>query len=137
MSELREIKSVFLGLRTLYQTYFPKVDPNLVHSLLMSIEENPEKVPFYMVEIFTKPGTDAEKMRDYIMQKTGMVPSIHDNGTHYVVNQRLRLGIPQRIVKLRRSHRYCWRLHWWCNRERGFTRTERYKRVNLSSILRI
>jgi hypothetical protein len=28
----------------------------------MSIEENPERVPFYMVEIFTKPGTDAEKI---------------------------------------------------------------------------
>ena len=47
----------------MYQTYFPKVDPTLVHSLLMSIEENPEKVPFYMVEIFTKPGTDAEKIK--------------------------------------------------------------------------
>ena len=100
MSELREIKSVFLGLRTLYQTYFPKVDPTLVHSLLMSIEENPEKVPFYMVEIFTKPGTDAEKMRDYIMQKTGMVPSIHDNGTHYVVNQRLSLEFLKELSNL-------------------------------------
>ncbi len=66
----------------------------------MSIEENPEKVPFYMVEIFTKPGTDAEKMRDYIMQKTGMVPSIHDNGTHYVVNQRLRLEFLKELSNL-------------------------------------
>lgn len=33
-----------------------------------------------MVEIFTKPNTDSEAMRDYILQKTGMVPSIHDNG---------------------------------------------------------
>ena len=44
-----------------------------------------------MVEIFTKPNTDSEAMRDYILQKTGMVPSIHDNGTHYVVNHRLTL----------------------------------------------
>ena len=66
----------------------------------MSIEENPEKVPFYMVEIFTKPGTDAEKMRDYIMQKTGMVPSIHDNGTHYVVNQRLSLEFLKELSNL-------------------------------------
>ena len=66
----------------------------------MSIEENPEKVPFYMVEIFTKPGTDTEKMRGYIMQKTGMVPSIHDNGTHYVVNQRLSLEFLKELSNL-------------------------------------
>ena len=53
-----------------------------------------------MVEIFTKPGTDAEKMRDYIMQKTGMVPSIHDNGTHYVVNQRLSLEFLKELSDL-------------------------------------
>lgn len=53
-----------------------------------------------MVEIFTKPGTDAEKMRDYIMQKTGMVPSIHDNGTHYVVNQRLSLEFLKELSNL-------------------------------------
>ncbi len=44
-----------------------------------------------MVEIFTKPNIDSEAIRDYILQKTGMVPSIHGNGTHYVVNHRLTL----------------------------------------------
>ncbi len=53
-----------------------------------------------MVEIFTKPGTDAEKMREFIMQKTGMVPSIHDNGTHYVVNQRLSLEFLKELSDL-------------------------------------
>jgi hypothetical protein len=91
LSEIREIKNVFLGLQTLYGSYFPKVDPALIHDLLMRLHENPEKTPFYMVEIFTKPNTDSEAMRDYILQKTGMVPSIHDNGTHYVVNHRLTL----------------------------------------------
>ncbi|MGA8844212.1 MAG: hypothetical protein WB511_11570 [Nitrososphaeraceae archaeon] len=91
MSEIKEIKSVFLGLQTLYQTYFPKVDPSLIHSLLTSLQNDPDKSPFYMVEIFTKPGTNSEAMRDHILQKTGMVPAIYDNGTHYVVNQRLNL----------------------------------------------
>ena len=80
-----------MGLQTLYQTYFPKVDPSLIHSLLNSLQRDPEKSPFYMVEIFTKPGTNSESMRDYILQKTGMVPAIYDNGTHYVVNQRVNL----------------------------------------------
>jgi hypothetical protein len=30
-------------------------------------------------------------MKEIIYQKTGMIPSIHDNGTHYVTNQRLTL----------------------------------------------
>jgi hypothetical protein len=100
MSELREIKNVFSGLQTLYETHFPKVDPGLLHSLLIAVQKDPDKDPFYMLEIFTKPGTNIEKMRDYIMQKTGMVPSIHDNGTHYVVNQRLSLEFLRELSEL-------------------------------------
>jgi hypothetical protein len=91
LSEIKEIRNVFAGLQTLYGSYFPKVDPTLIHDLLIRMQADPEKTPFYMVEIFTKPGTDSEAMRDYILQKTGMVPAIYDNGTHYVVNQRLTL----------------------------------------------
>jgi len=100
MSELHEIKNVFAGLQTLYETHFPKVDPELLHSLLIGIEKDPKKDPFYMLEIFTKWGTDTEKMRDYIMQRTGMVPSIYDYGTHYVVNQRLSLEALKELSKL-------------------------------------
>jgi hypothetical protein len=35
--------------------------------------------PFYMVEIFTKEGTDSELMRNWIIEKTQMVPAIYDN----------------------------------------------------------
>lgn len=100
MSELQELKNVFTGLQTLYETHFPKVDPALLHSLLIEIEKDLKKDPFYMLEIFTKPGTDTEKMRDYIMQRSGMVPSIHDYGTHYVVNQRLSLEILKGLSEL-------------------------------------
>jgi hypothetical protein len=44
-----------------------------------------------MVEIFTKPETDSEVMKDKIFERTGMVPAIYDKGTHYVTNQRLTL----------------------------------------------
>ena len=100
MSEFQEIKNVFVGLQTLYETHFPKVDPGLLHSLLSEIEKDPKRHPFYMLEIFTKPGTDTEKMRDYIMQRSGMVPSIHDYGTHYVVNQRLSLEALKELSEL-------------------------------------
>jgi sulfur relay (sulfurtransferase) DsrF/TusC family protein len=88
---LREIKTVFQGLQTLYQTYLPKVDTVLIHDLLIREIEKSEHSPFYMVEIFTKPGTDSEEMKNKIFEKTGGLPTIYDSGTHYVTNQRLTL----------------------------------------------
>ncbi|HEY6884052.1 MAG TPA: hypothetical protein VI278_08465 [Nitrososphaeraceae archaeon] len=93
MSELREIRSVFQGLETLYQTYLPKVDPTLIHDLLIREHEKSERAPFYMVEIFTNSKVNSEDMKEHIYQTTGMLPAIYDNGTHYVTNQRLTLEI--------------------------------------------
>jgi hypothetical protein len=59
MSELQEIMNVFQGLDTLYQTYLPKVDPALLHDLLMREQEKSERAPFYMVAVFTQQGTDS------------------------------------------------------------------------------
>jgi hypothetical protein len=89
--ELQEIKTVFQGLQTLYQTYLAKADPILIHDLLIREKEKSEHSPFYMVEIFTKPGTDSEAMKNKIFEKTGWLPAVYDNGTHYVTNQRLTL----------------------------------------------
>ena len=88
---LKELRNVFHGLQTLYQAYFPKVDPILIHDLLVREEEKSERAPFYMVEIFTKEGTDSDEMKNHIYEKTGMLPAIYDHGTHYVTNQRLSL----------------------------------------------
>ena len=46
-----------------------------------------------MVEVFTKPGVNAEAVKKYIFEKTGMVPAIYDNGTHFVTNHKLTLEI--------------------------------------------
>ena len=97
MSELQEIRLVFKGLQTLYQTYLPKADPFLVHDLLVREKEKSERAPFYMVEIFTNPGTNSEVMKDHIYTKTGMIPAIYDKGTHYVTNQRLTLEVLKEI----------------------------------------
>ncbi|MFB5599610.1 MAG: hypothetical protein ACE5SW_05210 [Nitrososphaeraceae archaeon] len=93
MSELREIKRAFVGLQTLYEAYLPKVDPSLINDLLSRQQKRPGETPFYMVEIFTKKGIDEEAKRNYILSKTGMVPSIQDRGTHYVTNHRLTLEL--------------------------------------------
>lgn len=88
---LQEIKTVYRGLQTLFEAYLPKADPVLIHDLLVREQQNPNVAPFYMVEIFTKPGTNSESMRNVIMMKTQMAPAIYDKGTHYVTNQRLTL----------------------------------------------
>jgi hypothetical protein len=97
---LKELRNVFHGLQTLYQTYLPKVDPILIHDLLVREEEKSERAPFYMVEIFTKEGTDSDAMKNHIFEKTGMLPAIYDHGTHYVTNQRLSLEALKEIADL-------------------------------------
>jgi hypothetical protein len=93
-TELREIRNVFQGLETLYHTYLPKVDPVLLHDLLTREQEGKsERAPFYMVEVFTKPGTDSEWCKRHIWKTTGFVPAVYDKATHYVTNMRLTLEI--------------------------------------------
>ena len=98
-NDLKELRNVFHGLQTLYQSYLPKVDPILIHDLLIREEEKSERSPFYMVETFTKEGTNSDSMKNHIFQKTGMVPAIYDHGTHYVTNQRLSLEALEEICE--------------------------------------
>jgi hypothetical protein len=66
-SEIEEIKNVYKGLQTLYDTYLPKVDPTLIDDLLMRQQQkNSSAAPFYMVEAFTRSGTDSSKKESYI-----------------------------------------------------------------------
>jgi hypothetical protein len=99
--ELQEIRMVFQGLQTLYQLHLPKISPALIHDLLVREEEQVQKSnetskpspPFYMVEIYTTKGTDPEKMKNLIFKETGLLPSVYENGTHYVANMRLTLEL--------------------------------------------
>jgi len=84
-------------LESLYSTYLPKADPILIHDLLIREKKDAKIVPLYMVEIFTRPGTDSELIKNRIFDKTGMLPAIYDKGTHYVTNQRLTLEILKEI----------------------------------------
>jgi hypothetical protein len=99
--ELQEIRKVFKGLQTLYQLHLPKISPALIHDLLMREKEELQKSddtsksspPFYMVEISTTKSTDPEKMKNLIFKETGLLPSVYENGTHYVANMRLTLEL--------------------------------------------
>jgi hypothetical protein len=84
-----------------YRQIFPKVDPYLIHDLLLRMDENSmknkDKGPLHTVEVFTKKGTDSQKCKDHILETTGTVPGIYDNGTHYVTHMRLTLEILKKL----------------------------------------
>jgi len=97
LSKLLEVKEQFEQLQNKYEESLPKVDADVINDLLIRQRENPLVTPVYMLEVFTKEGIDSQKVKDFIFQKTGMMPAIYDNGTHYVTNQKLTLEMLKEI----------------------------------------
>jgi hypothetical protein len=96
-SELFELKDQFEELQKKYRQYLPKVDPALLDDLLLRQMENPGVAPMYMVEVFLEPGIDSQKVRETVIQETGVTPAIYDNGTHVAAHHRLTLETLKRI----------------------------------------
>lgn len=70
----------------------------MVYDLISRLQQDPKNIaPTYTLEVFTKEGTDPEKSRDHILQTTGTIPAVHDNGTHYVSTHRLTLEILKKL----------------------------------------
>jgi len=98
MSKTTELlQNHFEELQNKYQELLPKVDPNLLNDLLLRQTENPGVAPMYMVEVFLEPGIDSQKVRETILQETGVTPAIYDNGTHIAVHHTLTLETLKRI----------------------------------------
>ncbi len=99
MSKTSELlQNQFEELQKKYEEVLPKVDPKLINDLLLRQMENPRSAPpIYMVETFLEPGTDTQKVRETIVQETGMAPAIYDNGTHVAVRHPLTLDMLERI----------------------------------------
>ena len=69
----------------------------LIHELLVREQEKAERAPFYMVEVFTKQGTDTQWCKNHIWNTCGAVPAVYDYGTHYATNMRLTCDIPKKL----------------------------------------
>ena len=98
--ELHRLRIEHEKLYAVYNTILPKVKPSLIADLLsreIDYYSDGKNAPMYTVEVFTKKEIDSEEAKMYIIQKTGMVPSIYDHGTHYVTNQKLTLEILKEI----------------------------------------
>ena len=98
IGKLEELKTQTQNLGKAYRELFPKVDPAFVYDLILRLSENPDNnAPVYTVEVFTKEGTNPEKSKERILQTTGTVPAIYDNGTHYVSTQRITLEMLKKL----------------------------------------
>ena len=62
--ELQGLRNQKEKIEASYQEIFPKVDPYLVHDLVLRMYQDPvknkNKGPMYTVEVFTKVGTDSQ-----------------------------------------------------------------------------
>jgi hypothetical protein len=97
-SKLEELKTQTHNLGKAYRELFPKVDPAFVYDLILRLSKNSDNnTPIYTVEVFTKEGTNPEKSKERILQTTGTVPAIFDNGTHYVSTQRMTLEMLKKL----------------------------------------
>jgi hypothetical protein len=79
--ELHRLRIEYEKLLAMYTIILPKINQVLIADLLSREIEyyNEDKdAPMYTIEVFTKNGIDSEKAKMYIIQKTGMVPSILD-----------------------------------------------------------
>src|SRR5215207_5277699 len=95
IGRLEDLKGVVMKLQTEYSTMFPKVSPRLIQEVLSVQRLNPNQIPMFTLEVFTKKGgeggIDCDTIREHIWNTTGKMPAIYDNGTHYVTNQGLTL----------------------------------------------
>lgn len=99
MSNTEEIKRKYQEFQTACKTTLPKVDILLIQDLVIRQLQNPEKQSLYTIEIFSDGSRNMEDVRNDILSTTGMVPSIHDKGTHYVINSKLTLETLETIQK--------------------------------------
>ncbi len=95
---LNSMREEFSKLQDTYRRVLPKVDPVLINDLLSREIYATGAKPFsYTKEVFTKNGIDKEIAKNYIYEKTGKMPSVLDNGTHYVTTQNVTLEILKEI----------------------------------------
>ena len=98
ISKLEQLRTQTQNLGKAYRELFPKVDPAFVYDLILRLSENPDNnAPVYTVEVFTKEGTNPENSKERILQTTGTIPAIYDNGTHYVSTQRMTLDMLKKL----------------------------------------
>ncbi|HEY7506591.1 MAG TPA: hypothetical protein VH621_03215 [Nitrososphaera sp.] len=89
MSSVQDVVKEFTEADNAIKTVFPKVDPLLVVLLIFDRRANRKEI--YTVEVRLKPGQDTERIRQAVLNKTGMTPGFYLNGTKMIVSHELDL----------------------------------------------
>ena len=90
-SAVAELRKEFQKLEETFARILPKVDTALIFDFL-NLEKAAKGEPLqYTIEVYTKQGVDTDQAKEYIFEKTGMMPAISESGTHYTTNQFLSL----------------------------------------------
>ena len=100
-NEMQRVRKQFEQLQSLFHKYLPNVDPDLIYDLLTRLRENPGITPTYTLEVYTEKEVDSAKTINFIYKITGAMATVYDNGTHYVINQKLSLNILKNISDLK------------------------------------
>jgi nitrite reductase (NO-forming) len=85
--------------QTACKTILPKVDPLLVEDMILHQQRSPQEQPMYTIDILSDGGRNPDDVKTDILADTGMVPSIYEHGTHYIVNQKICLETLEKIQK--------------------------------------
>ena len=89
-SELESLNNQKNKIEATYLQLFPKVDSYLP-------KKYRDTGPFYTIEVFTKEGTNSDWCKNHILETTGTVPAVYDNGTHYVTHMRVTPNILKKL----------------------------------------
>ena len=90
-SRLADVRTQFQKLEEALDRILPKVDNALIFDFL-NLEKFAKGEPLpYNLEVYTKQGIDVNQAKEYVFEKTGMVPAVSEQGTHYTTNQFLTL----------------------------------------------
>jgi hypothetical protein len=81
------------------------VDPVFVEDVILREQQNPQEQPMYTIEVFSDGSRNPEDVKKDILADTGMTPSIHDHGTHYVINHKKALKLLREYKSIRMSKR--------------------------------
>lgn len=99
MSNVEELRTKFQEFQIACKTILPKVDPVFVEDVILREQQNPKEQSMYTIEVFSDGSRNPEDVKQDILADTGMTPSIHDHGTHYVINHKISLETLERIQK--------------------------------------
>lgn len=89
MTSVQDVIKEFAEADYAIRAVFPKVDPLLAVPLIFDRKAN--KKDIYTVEVRLKSGQDTQRLRQDVLNNTGMAPGFYLNGTKMIVSHELDL----------------------------------------------